>query len=443
LDYNLLRLAGAVPGDHAFYGTALADILAAEPTAVAFTSMGVNTHVALLLAQEVKKGDPRCQVLVGGPHFSAMAADVLRLWPWIDHVFVGEAEEAFTECLREIAQQRRSPPRIWSHGPGQPSLAHPHGGYSHISVDDYFSVNSRRLLNYEGGRGCVFKCAFCYSPNHYLSARNHDNGKVVSDMFKLADLGAQHVFFVQDNLLNNPRNAIDLCERLSARGAPISWNAYATLPQLTPPLASKLAKAGCTGLYLGVDAVAETQRVSFNKRFYRGSDKLTGALKDLLDEGVIPTCAFIVDLFNLEPTDVELVFRVAADCAFVGAHIRINVLTPYPGTSLAHREGVRSYSEGKARITLDCPEVVRQNSLARTHPELFPFHATEISDEFEWQLRLRTVILAQRLLAVSPSAYRGGAGVQEALLWHGFKELARNPDFWQALPEQAFQPETF
>lgn len=285
-------------------------------------------------------------------------------------------------------------------------IAHPHSSYDLIVLEDYFAANPRRLVNYEGGRGCIFKCSFCYSPSHYESVRDVQPEQVATDWAILADRGIQHVFMIQDNFTNYPKSAIAICNALAAASLPITWNGYATLPQLSLEVIKALGRSRCKQIYLGVDAVSAVQQVTFNKRFYRGNALLEDCLRALKDEGVEPTCAFMLDLFNYNENEAEVIFRVAASCTAAGASIRLNTFTRYPNSGLSLEcFGAARYSEARIRIMLDCPLVVRQNPFVRAIPSAFPFHETEVEDEGIWVNRLQMVWLAQRLIQSYPDDF--------------------------------------
>ncbi len=402
LDLGLPQFLGLADSPDRFYQEALRQILACDARVVAFTSMAVNSHVSLELARLAKERDQRLVTVVGGPHFSAIHAPLISSFPWIDHVIRGEGETGWRDLMVALSNL---PGGVPSDGGRQRVINSPHHSaprhpfnYELVDLPGYFAANDRRVVDYEGGRGCVFKCSFCYSPAHYPEVREVDPDQIVRDWSRLAQLGFKQVFMVQDNFTNDPRHAIRVCDALAAARRPLPWNGYSTLPQLTPNVISALGRSGCNAIYLGVDAVSPAQMSSLNKHFYRDDDRLLGLLNDLRNVGVTPTCAFMIDLFDYQPDDFEMVLRVAIACASLDIPIRLNTLTRYPGSALfqASRRKVQ-YSEAKVRLMLDCPRVVCQNNFAREQPELFPFHATEIPVDM-WTERLSMVRLAQPLI---------------------------------------------
>ena len=390
-------------GAQSFYTTAVEEIAQFEPRVVAFTSMCLNTHVSILLAKEIKNRLPDAITIVGGSHFSAITDQALQLYPWLNAAVVGEGESAFAEFLQDVRQSNFSSSRQVYRGSSffaEPT--HPHEAYRLANLDEYFAANPRRVVDYEGGRGCRYRCAFCYSPNHYNRARDVSVDRVVEDLSRLSSLGAKHLFFVQDNFVNDYEYAISLCMALAKASLPITFNCYVTLPQLDENLVESLAMAGCVNVYFGIDAVASQQMRVFNKRFYHSDCSLVSAMQQCANVGMVPTAAFIADLFDYDKLDLEHVFRTAAACSAAGAAIRINTFTRYPNTALGGNSStVARYSTLKPQILLDCPKTVCDNPLAVQNPLMFPFHASEVQESV-WLERLRLIHGAQNIIQSFP-----------------------------------------
>jgi len=430
LDLSIPARASIANSPSDFYAAVTNEIQSIDPDVVALTSMGVNTHVSLEIARRIKEKKHSVFTIVGGPHCSSIHRDIIENYSWIDCVITGEGEDAFRQFLRnakraiEGGMDRTLLPKTLQSNPGV-TPKHPHRAYDVIRLADYFSSNERRLLNYEGGRGCVFKCSFCYSPTHYHQVYDSAGNEIAEDWARLEALGARHIFMVQDNFTNNPMHAKAVCRAISKASLDVRWNGYATLPQLNPELIEVLAHSGCEAMYLGIDAVTPTQQESFRKYFYSDDSQLLKKLLLLRDVGVIPTCAFMIDLYDFNPDDAENVFRVAISCAANNLPIRINTFTRYPGSMLFGAGCSNSiYSEAKVRLMYDCPEVVCRNSYAEQCPSLFPFHSTEIAEPL-WRERLQSIWLAQLLIQRYAKELTEFAQADDNRIWSGIREIGK------------------
>ena len=400
IDFNLEMREGVVPSDNAFYSVATQRILELKPDLVGFTSMCLDSHVGLLLAQKVKEASPATQTVFGGPHFGALGPRLLKEFGFVDFVVAGSGEGPLLHILRWGKQQRALPRTVWyrkgdsiRRGGGELQALDldrlPLPAYDLVDLERYFHLNPRHVLDYDSGRGCIFKCSFCYSPTHHGQLTVHRSiPSIVRDVRSLLSLGARHLFFVQDNLLNSRDWAFDLCSALATAKLPLTWSCYATHPQLNTAFLDQLASAGCTGVFIGVDAVAPRSQRDLHKRFLKDWGTLERKLAYAVGLGIAPTCALILEDPCQDPTEVTQLLDLAVRLREIGCDVHLNTLTIYNGTDLERTRSVGElrYSNAKAKLAFDSAPVLTSNPLAVHNPALFPFHCTShggaLSDAF-------------------------------------------------------------
>lgn len=384
IDFNLLyHLDWRLRGE-SFYKAALARLLEEGADVYGFTSMAVDSHVGLHLARLLKEVQPNAVTVMGGTHFSAIAEDALEAYPWIDFVVQGEGEAAFSGLIKGLSKGARPVAPAVLRAQSSPHELPP-PAYDLVNLGSYYSVNPRRCLDFEGGRGCRFKCAFCYSPLHYGGAREFDIEGKISSIDRLKQLGANHVFFVEDNFLNDPTHAISFCRELERARLNLTWHCYATFPQLSAEVITWMARAGCTAVFTGIDAVGSVSQHAYRKGFLRRKTVFEQKLTECVESGIVPTCAFLLSPPS-HPCggDFEETLGAALLARVSGAQVRLNTLTLYNGTK-SHYDVTSSchYDDVKPRLMLDVPEVVEHNEYARAQPTLFPFHF-RYTDAAEW-----------------------------------------------------------
>ncbi len=425
LDFNLKGIADHAFVQQDFYANALRLIEEKSPDVVGITSMVVNSHVALELGRQLKARLPEIIVVLGGTHFSSIAEEVLSFYPWIDYVVKGEGEIPFRNLILAIKKGSRlnadkAPANVAFRDGERVITSHvkkpfdsmdelPFPAYDLVDLDDYFKLNSDRVLDYEPGRGCVYKCSFCYSPVHYgPGGQSKTIEHILSDMERMKGMGARHLFFVQDNFLNNAPLAKEICRAIAGANFGLTWNCYTTLPQMTEEMIKLLGAAGCINAFTGIDAVNQGSQNEFLKKFYKGWQPLERTLKCCVDNNVTPTCAFMVEnpSAGIDNTERTLVTALFAKCS--GAGLRLNTLTLYNGTpsNLALQNEPLTYSELKPRILLDCPAIVETNEYARSRPHLFPFHNTFLAEKMWHQFAVGMHITYTLFNAFPMTLYR-------------------------------------
>lgn len=390
-DYNLLWHLD--PGlQSSFYDAAIERLLGLDAEIYGFTSMAVDSHVALELARRLKHARPEAFTIVGGAHFSSIAESIPGAFPWIDHVVRGEGELPFHDLLRERLGR----------GPAQAeAVVDPL--YEVVRFPAYFHVNPLRMVDFEAGRGCRFKCAFCYSPEHYASFRYFDIDHVIDELAKLPAFGAKHVWFVEDNFLNDPERAVNLCHAIEQARLGLTWSCYATFPQISPQTIEAMASAGCTEVFSGIDAVGNASERSFHKAFLRGKTPLEVKTRWLIDAGITPTYAFLVaPPSHPAGRDIALTVTAALEARVAGAEVLLNPLTLYSGTGSHAAFKCSPVADAlQVQLMMDVPAVVAENPFVADRPELFPFHSRYV-DAQEWQGFLSLAHCLSTLISTYP-----------------------------------------
>ncbi len=392
VDLNVMGLLNPGFVDRDFYRNAVERIAATAPDVVGFTSMALESHVCLELGRLLKALDPSIRVVMGGPHFSAIAQEVLEFYPWVDYVVVGEGELPARTLLRyfqgkgstsdfsNIAYRRNGEFALNRKIKPYSTLNDlPFPAYHLVNLEDYFQLNPYRVLDIEHARGCMLRCAFCYSPVHWGQGEQTKRiDRIVEDVHRHYELGARHLFFVADNFVNSKPFAKDLSDAIADSNPGLTWRCYATLAQLGDDLLDSMAKSGCKNIFIGVDAVTDHSKKRFHKTYFKGWPALRTSLKRCLDRGITPACAFMLNPPDGDIADTEAALRAAVHAYNFDCSVRLNPLTVYAGTGIEAEAGRANcaYSNAKAKMLLDGHWVTQVNDYAQERPWLFPFHST-------------------------------------------------------------------
>lgn len=405
LDFNLLSCMEEVPWENDFYAFALDKIQKIEPSVACFTSMGINSHVSLEIARQLKEKCPSVITIFGGTHFSSIASEFKQNFPWVDYVLSGAGEHKLPELLLLLKQGLRPGFEfIGNTNQSEQEWHHPWSAYSKIVLSDYFNINPRHVLDFETGRGCKYKCHFCYSASHWREKTEFPVSQIIKDFKKATQVGAKHLFLVQDNFLNNRLGAASLCLRLADIPDKPTWNCYATIPDIDEEIPGFLARGGCISVYLGIDAVTTAQKFQFGKFFAKSLEHCIEKIKALVAVSVIPTCSFIMDPFAWSDDELEASFQWATRLRLEGANLSFHVLTHYNNTALEQHGDPRKLvpDDFRMRLMFDCPEVVVENPFAAKLPHLFPFHSRKMGSYELYKSSLALVYLGQMIISAYP-----------------------------------------
>jgi ribosomal peptide maturation radical SAM protein 1 len=194
----------------AFLDRAERRVLAHQPTVVGFTATFNQVLASLAMGRRLKRARPALTVLYGGACFDGeMGPEYHRALPEaVDHVFVGEADTAFTEFLNRWRRGRPAagiPGVTWRDGdrvrllPGRP-LADMNDGPMPDFDGFFMEVDRVRQatgapvtvteLPFESSRGCWWgqreQCVFCGINPDVMSFREKDTGRVIEEILALS-----------------------------------------------------------------------------------------------------------------------------------------------------------------------------------------------------------------------------------------------------------------
>ena len=183
-------------------------------------------------------------------------------------------------------------------------------------------------------RGCHNRCGFCYlaTDGVRMPYRMRDPAQVVAEF--LAD-GQPYAVFVDNNLGSRPDYLRALCRAL----APLEriWSAAVTLDVTDDPtLVREMALAGCTGVFIGFESLADENLAASRKRTPRATDyaRRVGLLHE---HGIQVNGSFVLGFDGDGPgVFARTAEWIRLECA------TFHILTPYPGTPLfrqLEREG--------------------------------------------------------------------------------------------------------
>jgi radical SAM superfamily enzyme YgiQ (UPF0313 family) len=230
---------------------------------VGFTSVCSTYPRVLALAAMLRRADPQALIVLGGPQATTTASATVARHPAVDLILKGEAEVAWAQLLDQIAaggarDWRALPGAVFREGgavrevamaPLEMNLdALPGPAYD---LDPAFGDGSR--LAFEIGRGCPYACTFC-STNDFFKRRFRmkSPAHIVQELESLQSrYGTQHLDFIHDMFTVRRDTVEAICDALDALG--LSWNCSARTDRLDMPLLARMARSGCTGIYVGLE----------------------------------------------------------------------------------------------------------------------------------------------------------------------------------------------
>lgn len=245
--------------------------------------------------------------------------------PHADAVVLGEAETLWGEVLAD-AESGRLRTIYRSETPPDIALC-PEPRWDLIAEKNYLYTNTLTI-----GRGCPWRCTFCYNSSPNLP-RGYRAKPIPNILRELRSLKSRHVMFIDDNFIADPVFARDLLHAFLPLG--LIWHtAVSSDIGHRDDLLDLLAASGCRSLFIGFETLSETNLSTARKRQNHVED-YARTVRKIHDRGMMVN-ASIVFGFDGDGPDV---FRTTVDWLIAQQieSMTAHILTPYPGTELHAR----------------------------------------------------------------------------------------------------------
>jgi len=316
-----------------------------DPSVVGVTAMSDSCASALEVCSRVKALNPAALTVLGGVHATVSDKETLASCLDVDIVVRGEGEMTLREVIlaRNAGQSMsgidgityRDRGRVVRNGRREipPAL----DGYP-IPAHHLLSGEGYRARGISSSRGCSHRCTFCSIRSLYGgTVRFRDIRSLMDEIDLLADLGAERIFFSDDNFAEDAARAEALCREIGRQGFQhrIRFVAEARIDDicLNPMLPGILSSAGFGALYFGAESGAQEILDYYRKGITPEDIERCAAL--CVEQNLTPVVSFI--LFGPRDTvstvretlaQARRLFEMGAEIAYT------EMLIPYPGTPI-------------------------------------------------------------------------------------------------------------
>lgn len=281
LDLNRLYYEYVKPGPHRRNHVDFASYVIHQLEATEFDVFGFSTicstyPLTLRLARGVRLSHPEATIILGGPQASVVDVTTLRAFPFVDFVVRGEAEETLPLLLDAVCDGGGGVAHIGGltyraggevrRNPNAPVIADldslPMPAY-----DLYPYIKDCRYAPLEAGRGCPFACSFCSTNDFFRRRFRMKSPEVLVAQMKLLKkrYGLDNFDLVHDMFTVDRKKVTAFCEAVEASGEKLYWNCSARTDCIDAELISHMARAGCIGLFFGVDTGSERMQQIIHK----------------------------------------------------------------------------------------------------------------------------------------------------------------------------------
>jgi radical SAM superfamily enzyme YgiQ (UPF0313 family) len=192
-----------------------------------------------------------------------------------------------------------------------------------------------RVISIHGGRGCPFRCNFCY---HHSKPRYRPVDQMIADGVEaLERYNGNMLYFSDDLVLSTPKRARELTEALRSVNRPLQYSVSARfdiLARMDDALLGNLRDTGCRIMGLGIESGSDRILKLVGK--HCTAETILNGLERLKKVGILPTVSIMVGQYTETRDDFEASMNLMKKSVRSNPNIQygFTITTPFPGTEL-------------------------------------------------------------------------------------------------------------
>lgn len=288
IKYNDRLIRALLPIVERFYerlGEVIDEVDLTDVAVVGTSTYTTSLSTSLFFLERVKRRHPQMMCVMGGGVFAddlALGSDnldtLVKEYPFVDHVVLGEGELLFLKLLRGELPHKRV---ITIADLGRTTL-----DMKDVPLPDFtdFEMGNYFHLTIEGARSCPFQCGFCSETVQWGDYRKKSKEVLPDQVIKLAELYNKRTFFMGDSLMDPYISGFS--SELLRRNANIRYDGYLRADKISTDRerTKKWASSGLHRVRLGIES-ASSHVLDMMAKMTR-PETIAEVLKSLANAGI-------------------------------------------------------------------------------------------------------------------------------------------------------------
>ena len=312
-----------------------------NPGVIGATGVTMNINKSISIIKDCKEISPESITVLGGPHVTFDAENILSQNRCVDVVVRGEGELTMVEFLNSCKDMPAYPGIKGISYRDMDKVVH-NEGREFIQDINILPLPARHLVklskyralglpvNMVTSRGCPFECIFCVGSRMVgRKVRYFDVKRVVDEFEMLSKLGFSQINVVDDLFTSHRKRCIEICDEITARGIEHKWTAFARVDTVSPELLQAMKRAGCSALCFGIESGNQGILDRVKKKTNLGMCR--SAIQMCRDAGIDPMTSYIL---GLPGETSETVLETLDFARNLSSSYGYHILAPFPGTEV-------------------------------------------------------------------------------------------------------------
>jgi len=317
-----------------------------DPDVIGITAMTPTINSALMTANVLSS--LQVPIIMGGPHPTVMANEILEKNENVDFVVRGEGELTMIELVETLKQNKfseikkikgltfRKNKKIIA-TPNRPFIEDldklPFPAFNLLPLKKYRQRVGRpsNFLTIITSRGCPFRCSFCSKSVFGKKYRFRSPENIFKEIIHLIDTyKIKEIVFYDDVFTLNRKRILDLCDLIIKNKIDIPWRCETRTDLVDEFLLMKIKKAGCYLIAYGVESGSSKLLKVIKKDITK--QQIRKAFKITKKAGIETMGYFMVGIPGESEKTIKETLNFAIELE--PDHVQFSLATPFPDTEL-------------------------------------------------------------------------------------------------------------
>ena len=253
-----------------------------SPDLVGLPVFSTNLAAAFRLVNLIADTNPHWKILLGGPHPSARASEVLEVFDKCDYVLRGEADQSIVDlvtCLESGADLKSV--KGLSYKVDGTVVRNPDADVvrdldslpfpARDILSDAYRRRSYWRIEHRGitdviitSRGCPFNCRFCFKVSNKFRPRSPES--IIGELMDIRSRGIRNVHFMDDLFVWNKARCLAVLDQITKKKLNMHFKVRARADLIDEDLLSAMKRAGVSSVAFGIESGSQTVLDSMHKR---------------------------------------------------------------------------------------------------------------------------------------------------------------------------------
>jgi len=264
-----------------------------QPDITAISILHANRWGGLDIARVSKRVFPHVPVVMGGPGATFLWQHLLKHFPELDLIVMGEGENTLTDLVTRFDsnQSYDDLAGIAYRKNGVPVQNPPAPFIKDLDAlpDPAQFFSFQHVIS---SRGCPWNCSFCGSPRIWnRTVRFHSPDYFVTQLQRLRQKGQSFFYISDDTFTLKKDRVISICQKIIDKGLDIEWAAISRVNIVDDEILYWMRRAGCIQISYGVESGSAKIRKKLNKNI--SDQEIQRAFELTRAYGIMPRAYFI------------------------------------------------------------------------------------------------------------------------------------------------------